>query len=72
MSFVCACWHLLSTGEVYVDLGGYFQRRDPMRMPGQTTGSIETLNCCDVDWNSHVDPGATASGDTQLGQERQE
>lgn len=27
-------------------------------MPGQTTSSIETLNCCDVDWNSHVYSGA--------------
>ena len=24
---------------------------------------IEPFNRCDVDWNSHVDPGATASGD---------
>lgn len=31
-SIICAAWHMLSTGELYADLGGdYFQRRDPAR-----------------------------------------
>ena len=31
-SMLCACWHMLSTGEIYTDLGGdYFARRDPER-----------------------------------------
>ncbi len=31
-SILCACWHMLTTGELYHDLGGdYFQRRDPER-----------------------------------------
>jgi transposase len=43
-SIICACWHLLSTGEVYVDLGGdYFQRRDPMRMTKRLVGQLEAL-----------------------------
>jgi len=29
-SILIACWHMLSTGELYVDLGGdYFRQRDP-------------------------------------------
>ena len=32
-SIIVACWHMLSTGEIYNDLGGdYFQRRDPVRL----------------------------------------
>jgi hypothetical protein len=31
-SIICACWHMLSTGELYSDLGGdYYTRRDPER-----------------------------------------
>src|SRR5665647_2731711 len=31
-SMLCACWHMLSTGELYRDPGGdYFTRRDPER-----------------------------------------
>ncbi|MCA1701237.1 MAG: IS110 family transposase, partial [Actinobacteria bacterium] len=31
-SIICAYWHMLSTGELYHDLGGdYFRRRDPER-----------------------------------------
>ena len=31
-SIICACWHMLSTGELYRDLGGdYFRKRDPER-----------------------------------------
>ncbi len=29
-SIICICWHTLSTGELYNDLGGdYFRNRDP-------------------------------------------
>src|SRR6202011_647642 len=29
-SIIVACWHMLTTGELYHDLGGdYFHRRDP-------------------------------------------
>jgi len=29
-SIICACWRMLTTGELYRDLGGdYFRRRDP-------------------------------------------
>src|SRR5712691_1716197 len=31
-SIICTCWHMLTTGELYRDLGGdYFRRRDPER-----------------------------------------
>jgi transposase len=31
-SILCACWHVLSTGELYRDLGGdCYKRRDPER-----------------------------------------
>ena len=31
-SILCAIWHMLSTGELYRDLGGdYFRKRDPER-----------------------------------------
>ena len=33
-SILIACWHMLSTGELYRDLGGdYFRKRDPERLP---------------------------------------
>jgi len=29
-SIICICWHMLTTGELYTDLGGdYFRKRDP-------------------------------------------
>src|SRR5207237_8413159 len=32
-SIICAVWHMLSTGELYHDLGGdYFRKRDPARI----------------------------------------
>ena len=33
-SLICIIWHMLSTGELYTDLGGdYFRKRDPERSP---------------------------------------
>ncbi len=43
-SIVCACWHMLSTGELYSDLGGdYFQRRDPERTTKRLIAQLEAL-----------------------------
>jgi transposase len=43
-SIICACWHMLSTGELYNDLGGdYFQRRDPERITKRLIAQLEAL-----------------------------
>ncbi|HJS92751.1 MAG TPA: IS110 family transposase [Solirubrobacteraceae bacterium] len=43
-SIICACWHMLSTGELYTDLGGdYFQRRDPERITKRLIAQLEAL-----------------------------
>jgi transposase len=43
-SILCACWHMLSTGELYTDLGGdYFQRRDPERITKRLVAQLEAL-----------------------------
>ena len=43
-SIICACWHMLSTGEVYRDLGGdYFRRRDPERQTRRLIAQLERL-----------------------------
>jgi transposase len=43
-SIVCAAWHMLSTGELYRDLGGdYFQRRDPARATKRLVRQLEAL-----------------------------
>jgi transposase len=43
-SILCACWHMLSTGELYDDLGGdYFQRRDPERAAKRLIAQLEAL-----------------------------
>ena len=43
-SIICACWHVLSTGELYNDLGGdYFQRRDPQRQTRRLVAQLERL-----------------------------
>jgi transposase len=43
-SIICACWHMLSTGELYRDLGGdYFQRRDPERIAKRLIAQLEAL-----------------------------
>lgn len=43
-SIICAAWHMLSTGELYADLGGdYFQRRDPARTTTRLVRQLEAL-----------------------------
>jgi transposase len=43
-SIICACWHMLSTGELYRDLGGdYFRRRDPQRQTRRLLAQLEAL-----------------------------
>jgi transposase len=43
-SIICACWHMLGTGELYRDLGGeYFQRRDPERATKRLVRQLEAL-----------------------------
>jgi transposase len=43
-SIICACWHMLSTGELYRDLGGdYFRRRDPERQTRRLIAQLERL-----------------------------
>jgi len=40
-SIIVACWHMLSTGELYRDLGGdYFERRDPTRPSSASSASL--------------------------------
>jgi transposase len=43
-SIVCACWHMLSTGELYKDLDGdYFRKRDPERTTKRLVVQLEAL-----------------------------
>jgi transposase len=43
-SILIACWHMLSTGELYVDLGGdYFRKRDPERITKRLVAQLESL-----------------------------
>jgi transposase len=43
-SIVCACWHILSSGELYNDLGGdYYARRDPQRLTRRLVTQLERL-----------------------------
>ena len=43
-SILVACWHMLSTGELYADLGGdYFERRDPDKTVKRLIGQLERL-----------------------------
>ena len=43
-SIICACWHMLTTGELYHDLGGdYYQRRDPQRTTRRLVSQLEAL-----------------------------
>lgn len=43
-SIICACWHMLTTGELYRDLGGdYFQRRDPEQTTRRLVRQLEAL-----------------------------
>jgi transposase len=41
-SIICACWHMLTTGELYRELGGdYYQRRDPARQTQRLIRQLE-------------------------------
>ncbi|MGA8539709.1 MAG: hypothetical protein WB566_09430, partial [Terriglobales bacterium] len=43
-TIICAVWHMLSTGEIYTDLGGdYFTRRDPERHARRLIQQLERL-----------------------------
>ena len=43
-SIICACWHMLSTGELYADLGGdYYARRNPERQTKRLVAQLERL-----------------------------
>src|SRR5512135_648055 len=43
-SILCAIWHMLSTGELYRDLGGdYFRTRDPERQTKRLIAQLENL-----------------------------
>jgi transposase len=43
-SIIVACWHMLSTGELYNDLGGdYFHRRDPDKTTKRLITQLERL-----------------------------
>jgi transposase len=43
-SMICACWHMLTTGEIYTDLGGdYYQRRDPERQTRRLVAQLQRL-----------------------------
>ena len=43
-SILCVCWHMLSTGELYSDLGGdYFRKRDPERQTRRLVAQLERL-----------------------------
>jgi transposase len=43
-SMICAAWHMLSTGELYNDLGGdYYSRRNPQRQTKRLVSQLERL-----------------------------
>jgi transposase len=43
-SLICACWHMLATGELYHDLGGdYYTRRNPERQTRRLIAQLERL-----------------------------
>jgi transposase len=43
-SMICACWHMLTSGELYDDLGGdYFARRDPAKTTKRLVAQLERL-----------------------------
>ena len=43
-SILAASWHMLTTGELYRELGGdYFQRRDPERTTRRLVRQLEAL-----------------------------
>ncbi|MGO9789853.1 MAG: hypothetical protein ACLP8S_10280 [Solirubrobacteraceae bacterium] len=48
-SILIACWHMLSTGELYVDLGGdYFRKRDPERATKRLVKLPPSSRSCNI------------------------
>ncbi len=43
-TILCSCWHMLTTGELYRDLGSdHFRRRDPERQTRRLVAQLEAL-----------------------------
>ena len=43
-SILCACWHMLTTGELYRDAGGdFYQRQNPERQIKRLVAQLERL-----------------------------
>jgi transposase len=43
-TIICTCWQMLTTGELYHDLGGdYFRRRNPERQTRRLVAQLEAL-----------------------------
>ena len=43
-SIICAVWHMLTTGELYRDLGGdYYRKRDPERQTRRLVAQLQNL-----------------------------
>ncbi len=43
-SIICACWHMLSTGEIYTDLGpDHLTRRNPKRQAKRLVAQLQRL-----------------------------
>jgi len=43
-TIICACWHMLTTGELCRDLGGdYYRRRNPQRQTRRLLAQLEAL-----------------------------
>jgi transposase len=43
-ALIVACWHMLTTGELYNDLGGdYLHRRDPDKTTKRLIAQLERL-----------------------------
>jgi transposase len=43
-SILCACWHMLTNGDLYRDLGGdYYRKRDPERQTKRLVAQLERL-----------------------------
>ena len=43
-SILCACWHMLKTGELYRELGGdYYTRSDPERATRRLVAQLDRL-----------------------------
>ncbi len=54
-SIICACWHMLKTGELYREPGGdYFTRTDPQRATRRLVAQLERLG-----HNVTLQPAAT-------------